>query len=66
MALVAPTVRGGAQVMSGNNNWATRILGTTPDYLEIRELSMLSGQRVHRRGRGRRRQSRAARIHRRQ
>jgi len=44
VALVAPSVRGGAQVMFGNNNWATSILGTTPDYLKIRELSMLSGR----------------------
>jgi putative ABC transport system permease protein len=44
VALVAPSVRGAAQVMSGNNNWATSILGTTPDYLKIRELSMLSGR----------------------
>ena len=44
VALVAPTVRGGAQVMFGNNNWATSIQGTTPDYLKIRDLSMQSGR----------------------
>jgi putative ABC transport system permease protein len=40
---VAPTVRGGSQVVFGNNNWATQILGTTPDYLIIRDLRIQSG-----------------------
>jgi len=40
---VAPVVRGGAQVLFGNNNWATSIQGTTPDYLKIRDLSVQSG-----------------------
>ena len=40
---VAPTVRGGSQVVYGNNNWATQILGTTPDYLIIRDLGIQSG-----------------------
>jgi putative ABC transport system permease protein len=44
VALVAPTVRGSAQVMFGNNNWATSIQGTTPEYLKIRELTMQSGR----------------------
>ena len=43
VAAVAPTVRGGAQVMFGNNNWATQIIGTTPDYLTIREQSVVAG-----------------------
>src|SRR5437660_1165540 len=42
VALVAPTVRGAAQVMFGNNNWATSIQGTTPEYLKIRDLTMQS------------------------
>jgi putative ABC transport system permease protein len=41
---VAPSVRGGAQVMFGNNNWATSVLGTTPDYLKIRDLTAASGR----------------------
>src|SRR6202171_2928955 len=41
--VAAPTVRGGGQVVSGNNNWATQILGTTPDYLIIRDLGIQSG-----------------------
>jgi putative ABC transport system permease protein len=40
----APTVRGGAQVVFGNNNWATAILGVTPDYLRVRELNVAAGQ----------------------
>ncbi len=44
VAAVAPTVRGGAQVMYGNNNWATSIQGTTADYLTIRDLSVQSGR----------------------
>ena len=39
IALATPTVRGGAQVVFENNNWATIIFGTTPDYLIIRDLS---------------------------
>jgi putative ABC transport system permease protein len=43
VGLAAPTVRGGAQVVYGNNNWATMIYGTTPDYLTIRQLSVVEG-----------------------
>jgi putative ABC transport system permease protein len=43
VAAVAPTVRGGAQVTYGNNNWATSIVGTTPDYLTIREQTVVRG-----------------------
>ena len=41
--LAAPYVRGGAQVINGNNNWATQIYGVTPDYLTIRQLSIDGG-----------------------
>jgi putative ABC transport system permease protein len=40
----APASRGGAQVVYGNNNWGTQILGTTPDYLAIRDLGIQAGQ----------------------
>ncbi len=40
----APTVRGGAQVVFSNNNWATSIQGVTPDYLKVRDLTIASGQ----------------------
>jgi len=43
VALAAPTVRGSAQVVNGNSNWATIIYGVTPDYLTIRELSIAEG-----------------------
>jgi putative ABC transport system permease protein len=43
IAAAAPTSRGGAQVVSGNNNWATSIQGTTPDYLTIRDLGIDEG-----------------------
>jgi putative ABC transport system permease protein len=43
VSLVAPVVRGGAQVMYGNSNWATSIVGTTPDFLTIRDQPVLKG-----------------------
>jgi len=43
VALTAPYVRGGAQVVNGNNNWATQVYGVTPDYLTIRQLSVAGG-----------------------
>ncbi len=43
VALAAPTVRGAAQVVNGSNNWATQIYGVTPDYLTIRDLSIVEG-----------------------
>ncbi len=44
VALVAPTVHEGAQVVFGNNNWATVVRGTTPDYFEIRDYRVRSGR----------------------
>jgi putative ABC transport system permease protein len=44
VALTAPTVRGAVQVVYGNNNWATNAQGVTPDYMTIRDYTMLSGQ----------------------
>jgi putative ABC transport system permease protein len=43
VALTAPYVRGGAQVVNGNSNWATTVYGVTPDYLTIRQLSVADG-----------------------
>jgi putative ABC transport system permease protein len=43
VALTAPYVRGAAQVVNGNNNWATTVYGVTPDYLSIRQLSLVAG-----------------------
>ncbi len=43
-ALAAPVVRGGVQTVFGANNWGTQVLGTTPDYLSIRDLAIDKGQ----------------------
>ena len=43
ISLAVPIVRGGAQVVYSNNNWATIIYGTTPGYLQVRDLSVASG-----------------------
>ncbi len=44
VSAVAPTVRGGVQVVNGSNNWATTVQGVTPDYMTIRDYTMMSGQ----------------------
>ncbi len=44
VSAVAPTVRGGVQVVSGSNNWATSAQGVTPDYMIIRDYTMMYGQ----------------------
>ena len=36
--LAAPAVQRRQQVVYGNNNWGTQIMGTTPDYLAIRDI----------------------------
>jgi len=43
-ALAAPALRGGAQVIWGNANWATQIYGTTNDYLEVRRWPLEDGR----------------------
>src|SRR5579864_5908967 len=43
IGIAVPVVRGGGQVVYGNNNWATIIYGTTPGYLEVRDLSVAEG-----------------------
>jgi putative ABC transport system permease protein len=40
----APSMRGNAQVVAGNLNWATGIQGVTPDYFEVREWSAAAGR----------------------
>jgi putative ABC transport system permease protein len=40
----APMQQNQAQVVFGNTNWFTRIQGTTPDYLTIRDIQVASGQ----------------------
>jgi len=43
VAAAAPMTRQGAQVVAGANNWATSVLGVTPDYLKVRDLSIMRG-----------------------
>ena len=43
IALAVPVVRGGAQIVYENNNWATMIYSTTPGFLLVRELSVAEG-----------------------
>ena len=40
----APSMRGSAQVVYGNLNWATGIQGVTPDYAEVREWGVATGR----------------------
>jgi putative ABC transport system permease protein len=42
--VAAPGLRTGAQVVLGNTNWSTSILGTTNDYLEARDWQVASGR----------------------
>src|SRR5437763_13757331 len=44
VAAASGTVRGGAQIVYGNSNWATSIQGVTPEYLSIRDYSLEAGQ----------------------
>ena len=41
---VAPSVRGAAQVVYGNQNWSTGITGTSPEMIDIRGWSVTSGR----------------------
>ena len=42
--VAAPSSRTGAQVVAGNTNWSTSIMGTTNDYLEAREWPLSDGR----------------------
>jgi putative ABC transport system permease protein len=41
---VVPEFRRGAQVKAGNKNWNTRIIGTTPNYGEVRNVAAVAGR----------------------
>ncbi|PKL82245.1 MAG: multidrug ABC transporter substrate-binding protein [Ignavibacteriae bacterium HGW-Ignavibacteriae-3] len=41
---VSPVVRSGGQVIGGVGNWNTSIQGVSPDYLDIREWPLQSGE----------------------
>ncbi len=40
----APTMRGGAQIVYGNLNWATSVQGVTPEYFTARDWQVVSGR----------------------
>ena len=40
---VSPEVRSGAQIMAGNNNWQTSVMGESVDYLIIRQWEIAEG-----------------------
>ena len=42
--IAAPVVRGSAQVIYGNVNWSTVIIGATPDLLVAREWDVIEGR----------------------
>ena len=44
VAIAAPLVRGGAQLVYGNMNWSTAVLGVTPEYLVIMDWPIASGR----------------------
>jgi len=46
VAYVAPTVRGSAQVVYGNQNWSTLIMGVTPEMLSVRDWPVVSGRNI--------------------
>jgi putative ABC transport system permease protein len=46
VALAAPIVRGAAQVVYGNMNWSTAIMGVTPDYLDVRDWPVVEGRNL--------------------
>ena len=41
---VAPVVSGSGQIVNGNQNWSTSIVGMTPEYLSARNWSIASGR----------------------
>ena len=44
VAAVAPTVRGTAQVVYGNQNWSTIVLGVTPEVHTVRDWPVVAGR----------------------
>ncbi len=43
IAIAAPVVRGGAQIVYENSNWATVVMGVTPDFLTVRDMTVEKG-----------------------
>ncbi len=46
VAEVAPTVRGTAQVVFGNLNWSTIVMGVTPEILTVRDWPIVAGRNI--------------------
>ena len=43
IAAVSPEVRSSAQLMAGENNWSTSVMGESVDFLTIRQWDMMEG-----------------------
>ena len=43
VSAISPEVRTSTQVISGNQNWSTTVLGESPDYLDIRQWRLADG-----------------------
>jgi putative ABC transport system permease protein len=41
---ITPVVRVGVQLLYGSQNWATQVLGVTPEFLDIRRYDMMGGR----------------------
>src|SRR5258705_268627 len=48
--VVAPSVRGTAQVVYSNLNWSTTVQGVTPEYLPARDWDVIAGRPLTRKG----------------
>jgi putative ABC transport system permease protein len=46
VSAVAPEHHGAAQVVYGNQNWSTSIQGTTPGFLEVKDLGLTAGRNM--------------------
>lgn len=43
VSLITPQVRTSGQLVNGNSNWRTSVFGVYPDYFEIRNMGLISG-----------------------
>jgi len=46
VAEVAPSVRGGGQVVYGNQNWSTVLYGVTPEVITVRDWTVVAGRNI--------------------